>query len=122
MYGSSIVLDRSVAEPGSKSGSATHRRIGCLAVLMAAATVIAGGVWLGRREDAEKTPCERYARAAMRALANCYSGDKDYPKMLAACEEAVEVDDGCFDRLGALSCEAIERNPGVVIEVCRKKP
>ena len=83
--------------------------------------MIATGVWLGQRQDASRTPCERYARAAARALANCHSGDRDHQAHLAACERSVQPDEGCFDRLGALSCDSIERNPNVVVDVCRKQ-
>jgi hypothetical protein len=110
-----------VAEP-ERTEASRRRRIGCLALLVAAAAVIGGGVWLGLREDAGQTPCERYTHAAERALANCHSGYQDHPWLLAQCEEAIEVDDGCLERLKALSCEAIERNPAVVLDVCRKKP
>ena len=65
--------------------------------------------------------CERYAEEAGRALANCHSGAMDHPRLLAACKE-VEPDDGCFERLEGLACEVVEKNPYVVIDVCRKKP
>lgn len=100
----------------------SRRRAGCLVVvLVVAAAVIGGGVWLGRREDAGQTPCQRYARQAGRALANCHSGAMDHQRLTAACAD-VEPDDGCFERLGQLACATIEQNPFVVIEVCRKKP
>lgn len=109
-----------MAESDSKPSS--RRRLGCLVVVLAlAGAVVGGGIWLGGREEASKSPCERYARQAGRALANCHSGAMDHPRLLAACAE-VEPDEGCFERLGQLACATVEKNPYVVIDVCRKKP
>ncbi|HUS65364.1 MAG TPA: hypothetical protein VMZ28_12515 [Kofleriaceae bacterium] len=110
-----------MAEADPKKSS-SRRRAGCLVLVLAVgAAVVGGGVWLGKREEAEQTPCERYAHEAGRALANCHSGAMDHPRLLAACKEVVP-DEGCFERLGALACEVVEKDPGVVVDVCRKKP
>ena len=108
------------AEPDPKKSS--RRRIGCLAVIVAAAAVIGGGVWLGQREDASKSPCARSARAAGRALANCHSGAMDHARLLSICEQEVEPDEACLGRLSGVSCESIEKSPAVVVDLCRKKP
>jgi len=119
--GTRLVVRGRVGEPDPKKPS-SRRRAGCLVLVLAVvAAAVGGGVWLGKREVSSKTPCERYAEEAGRALANCHSGAMDHPRLLAACKE-VEPDDGCFERLEGLACEVVEKNPYVVIDVCRKKP
>lgn len=101
--------------------SKAKQRIGCLAVVVVVAGGLVGlGMWLGGREVAAMTPCQRYAETVDRMLDNCHSGkERDE---LAVCERSVDPSPACLERVEQLSCEQIERGAALSAgEVCRKK-
>lgn len=95
------------------------RRVLVPVVLIAA--VIGVGLWLGRRDAASKTPCQRYAELLDRELDNCHSGmSRDLEQRALECEQSIDPTPACFDRIEALSCEELERGPVVTAgEACR---
>ena len=98
-------------------------RIGCaLLVLLAVAAVIGTGLWLGRKEDAARTPCERYMRILRTALDHCHSGVTENPEHhLGICEQSINPTEACFDKIRAMSCPEINADPtGASLPACRK--
>jgi len=99
-------------------------RIGCAVVALAALALVIGlGWWLGQRQDAAKTPCERYASTMARALDNCYSGQaREAAHHIAICERSIDPSEACLEAIADLPCEELERGPlAAAGEVCRKK-
>ena len=89
-------------------------RAGCgLIALVTIAAVLGLGMWFGQREDASRTPCERYARTVYTALDNCHSGvNRDRVYHREHCEQALEVTDECLaeiERLSHRQCRELER-------------
>lgn len=106
-----------LTEPKRKSSG----RIGCaLAILIAAGMVAGGGFFLARRDDASKTPCQRFADTLARALANCSSG-RNSSQLIELCEASVDPSAACLQRIEALSCADLELAPATAGEVCRKR-
>ena len=103
-------------------------RIGCAAVLiLVVGLAVGGGVWLGKREDASKTPCQLYARTMVGALDNCHSGQtREHAHHIAVCEQNLDPSDACLARIKEVavqSCPDLEQWPHVAsADVCRKQP
>jgi hypothetical protein len=112
----------------SEQASRGPRRAGCALVVLAAVGLAVGaGLWLGKRDDAGKTPCQLYARAMARALDHCYSGQtREHGHHIAVCEEMIDPGEACLERIrevAALSCPDLEQWPHVAsAEVCRRRP
>ena len=97
--------------------------LGCLAIFLVAAGLIAGiGMYLGSREDAAKTPCERYAKVVAVALDNCHSGvNRSHRHHIAICEQMVNPSSDCLGKIKKLSCDELERGPAVSVgDACLK--
>ena len=94
-----------------------------MAVVLALALVVGGGLWLGKRDEAGKTPCELYARTVVRALDHCYSGQtREHGHHIAYCEQSIDPGEACLERIRSLSCEELERGPlAAAGDVCRKQ-
>ena len=109
-----------MSEPRDKTKQA---RIGCLAVIiLTVGLVIGGGLYLGKRKDAERTPCERYATVYTRQLNNCHSGvTKNHAHHIEICERDVNPSDACIQTIEAMTCEQLEAGPAIVApQVCGK--
>lgn len=98
-------------------------KVGCLAiVLVLAGAVVAVGFMLGRKQDASKTPCERYVTVMDRALDNCSSGaTRNHDHHLAVCNQSVDPTPACLERIETMSCGELENAPSTFGDVCRKK-
>lgn len=108
-----------------KDTSKLRGRIGCALVLvLAIGAVIGTGLWLGRSQDAERTPCERYMRTLRIALDHCHSGVTRNPEHhLGICERSIEPTEACFDAIRAMTCPEINADPtGASLPACRKQP
>lgn len=90
--------------------TSTKNRVGCAVIALAlVGAVIAGGLWLGRRDAAAKTPCQRYAQVVQLVLDNCHSGqDRDPDHNIAVCEKIIDATPDCLERISALTCNEIE--------------
>jgi hypothetical protein len=98
-------------------------KIGCLVFVgLALALLIGGGLYLGFREDAEKTPCERYARVYTQRLSNCHSGvTKNHAHHIEICERDVDPSDACLEKIESMTCDQLEAGPAIVAPgVCGK--
>ncbi len=103
--------------------STRKRNLGCAAAIaVAIAAVVVGGVWLGQRDEAQKSPCERYAAAVIHGLKNCHSGQtKNYGHHMSVCKQRVNPTDACIQTIERLSCDALEMDPaGAAGEACEK--
>lgn len=100
----------------------SKKRVGCALVVVAlVAAVVAVGVWLGRKDAASKSPCERYAEVITRELDNCHSGvTRNHAHHIEICKESVDPTAACLEAIEGLSCEQIERGPAAFAEACRK--
>jgi hypothetical protein len=107
---------------GNRTEQPKPRRVGCAVVLLAVVAVVVGaGFFLGRREDASKSPCERYAETMAGALDNCSSGrNRNSSYHVAACERSVNPSEACLERLKSLPCDQLDLAPGSAGPVCRK--
>jgi hypothetical protein len=106
---------------------ATRRRLGCgLAVLAGVGAIVAVGLYLGQRDQASKTPCQRYAEVMVRSLDNCHSGqNRNHAHHVAICEARVDPTPACLEKIEALSreaCDALERGPSAAGAVCARRP
>lgn len=98
-------------------------KLGCLVIVLVLAGAVAGvGLLLGRKQDASKTPCERYVDTMTRALDNCSSGaTRNHTHHLHVCKQSVDPTPDCLDRLEALPCGELEQGPAAAGDVCLKK-
>jgi hypothetical protein len=98
-----------VADADSKKSN----NVGCALIAIALLGLfIVTGLWLGRRDDAAKTPCERYADVAARVLYNCHSGQtKELEHHIAVCERVLDPTTACLERLDALTCDELNQPP-----------
>jgi hypothetical protein len=100
-------------------------RIGCaLLVLLAIGAVIGTGLWIGRKQDAERTPCERYMRVILEAGDHCHSGvTRNAEHHLGICERSINPTEACFDAIRSMTCPEINSDPtGASLPACRKRP
>jgi hypothetical protein len=107
-----------------KDAGKLRGRVGCaLVVLVAIGAVVATGLWLGRKRDAERTPCERYMRTLLTAGDHCHSGvTRNAEHHLAICERSIEPTEACFDAIRAMTCPEINADPtGVSLPACQKR-
>lgn len=98
--------------------------VGCaLIALVALGLFLGAGLWLGKRDDASKTPCERYAEVAYRVLYNCHSGlSKAVEHHTAVCEQVIDPTPACLERLEALTCDELRRPPEIATgAACARK-
>lgn len=95
----------------------SHRAnsVGCALIAIAALGLFLGAaLWLSKRDDAAKTPCQRYAAVANRVLANCHSGlSKSVDHHTAVCERVIDPTPACMKRLEALTCDELRVPPEV---------
>lgn len=98
-------------------------KLGCLVIVLVLAGAVAGvGLLLGRKQEAAKTPCERYVATMQRALDNCSSGEtRNHAHHLAVCEQSVDPTPECLERIEKLKCAELEQGPASAGDVCRKK-
>ena len=97
---------------------------GCaLIVIPIVGLFVGAGLWLGQREDAAKTPCQRYAAVVARILYNCHSGQTKAPEHhTAVCERTLDPTPACLERLEALSCDELKYPPEVAAgAACARK-
>ncbi len=94
-------------------------------VAVAVALFLGLGSFFNSRENADKTPCERYAKVVSQALDNCHSGvNRSHRYHIGVCKKLkVNVTDACLDAIRKLSksneCEALEAGPATSVgEVC----
>jgi len=85
--------------------------LGCLALFVVVVGVVLGiGMLLANRDDAKRTPCERYARTVWKALDNCHSGvNRSHKHHVQICEARVNATDKCLKKVRSLSCNELER-------------
>jgi hypothetical protein len=108
-----------------ENNSKLRGRIGCaLVVLVAIGAVVGVGLWMGRKQDAERTPCERYMRTILTAGDHCHSGvTRNAEHHLAICERSIDPTEACFDAIRAMTCPQINADPtGASLPACRKQP
>ena len=104
--------------------SQRSNNIGCVLFAFAAIGIFLGvAFWLGKRDDAAKTPCERYAEVAYRVLYNCHSGlPKEVDHHTAICERALDPTPACLERLESLTCDELRSPPEIATgEACARK-
>ena len=109
----------------NEQGSKHRGRIGCALLLLVAIGAVVGiGLWIGHREDAQRTPCERYMRTILEAGDHCHSGvNRKAEYHLGICERSIEPTEACFDAIRAMTCPAIDADPtGASLPACRKQP
>lgn len=99
-----------------------RNRIGCALVILALGVVLGAGLWIARKQDAERTPCERYMRTLRISLDHCHSGVTKNPEHhLGICEELIDPTEACFDAIRAMTCPEIDADPtGASLPACRK--
>jgi hypothetical protein len=108
-----------------ENNSKLRGRIGCaLVVLVAIGAVVGVGLWMGRKQDAERTPCERYMRTILTAGDHCHSGvTRNAEHHLAICERSIDPTEACFDAIRAMTCPQINADPtGASLPACHKQP
>jgi len=79
-------------------------------------------LYLGLREDAERTPCQRFAKVYTRELNNCHSGvTKNHGHHIEISERDVDPSDACINAIEAMTCDQLESGPAIVApKVCGK--
>ncbi len=112
-----------MATTANKSERKGPGKLGCLVIVLVLVGAVAGvGLLLGRKQEASKTPCERYVATMTRALDNCSSGEtRNHAHHLAVCEQSVAPTPDCLDRIEELPCAELENAPAAAGDVCRKK-
>ena len=108
----------------SDAESSKPNYVGCsLIAIPILALFVGAGLWLGQRQDAAKTPCQRYASVAARVLHNCHSGlTKALDHHTAVCERVLDPTPACLERLDALTCEELQLPPEVAAgAACSRK-
>tara|TARA_R110000868_G_scaffold55996_1_gene173756 strand:+ start:100 stop:522 length:423 start_codon:yes stop_codon:yes gene_type:complete len=115
-----IVLYSAVADEALADGE-SHKAnsVGCAVVgIVGLGIFLAAGLWFAKRDDASKTPCERYAEVANRILYNCHSGlSKEVDHHTAVCERQIDPTAACLERLEALTCDELRRPPEIAAGV-----
>lgn len=98
-------------------------KLGCLVIVLVLVGAVAGvGLLLGRKQEAAKTPCERYVATMQRALDNCSSGEtRNHSHHLAVCKQSVDPTPECLERIEKLKCNELEQGPSAAGDVCLKK-
>lgn len=106
----------------ARKAESSKGRIGCAVIALAVAGLAVGaGIFLSRKEDSSRSPCERYALTMTRALDNCSSGktrNRDYH--VGTCERSVNPTPACLERIQSLPCDRLEIGPSEAGDVCRK--
>ncbi len=112
-----------MATSENKSERKRPGKVGCLAIVLVLVGAVAGvGLLLGRKQEASKTPCERYVATMVRALDNCSSGEtRNHAHHLAVCEQSVDPTPDCLERIEELKCAELEHAPTAAGDVCHKK-